>query len=127
MVRLDAKPSRLAASCCRVLVMNGGAGRRRRCFLCTAVTTKGFPFTAFTTARASFSECSSSFLPSILCSFAPKRFRFASSSASIDQYSCGLNSRIACSRSTMILSATVWTRPAERPAFTERHSSGLTL
>ena len=44
--------------------------------------------------------------------------------ASTDQYSCGLNFSISTSRSTMMRSATDWTRPAEREPGSLRHSTG---
>ena len=43
------------------------------------------------------------------------------------QYSCGVNARISRSRSTMSRSATVWTRPAERPVLMLRQRIGLAL
>lgn len=43
------------------------------------------------------------------------------------QYSCGVNSWIAASRSLTMRSATLCTRPAERAPGSLRHSSGLML
>jgi hypothetical protein len=57
-VRRDEKPSFLAASCCRVLVVNGAAGFFLRLRFSTLETMKGLGRTASTTARASASVCS---------------------------------------------------------------------
>ncbi len=51
----------------------------------------------------------------------------ALSSASIVQYSCAVNARIARSRSTTSRTATLCTRPALRPERTLRDTSGLSV
>jgi hypothetical protein len=55
MVRREEKPSFLAASCCRVLVVNGAAGFFLRFFFSTLETMNGLGRTASTTACASAS------------------------------------------------------------------------
>ncbi len=52
---------------------------------------------------------------------------FLAQSASMLQYSCGLNARISRSRSTISRSATVCTRPAERPVLMLCQRIGLAL
>jgi hypothetical protein len=59
MVRLVVKPNLRAASCCSVEVVNGGAGRRRRSLLPTALTVSR-PCAAFSsTLRAACARSSS--------------------------------------------------------------------
>ena len=110
--------------------MNGGAGFFRRSEVSTEETVQ----TAFaTSSRTFFAEASSGRRgsePSNL-SFSPSKDdsravnsggTFPSSRASTDQYSTGTNASISLSRSQMIRSATVCTRPAERPRQTFFHS-----
>ena len=87
--------------------MNGAAGRLRRSRLRTLDTTNGASLTASTTALAAFSDFSSGLAPSILWSLAMNSFFLAFSSASIDQYSFGLNFSISPCRSTSSRRATV--------------------
>jgi len=51
--------------------------------------------------------------------------RSAVKMAGFSQYSSGLNCRICRSRSTIILTATDWTRPADRPRVTFFQRRGL--
>ena len=104
--------------------MNGGAGFLRRSEVSTDETVQ----TAFATSSATRSAASSSASRGI-CAVElellavegdeARRERAAAtlpaSVASTDQYSTGTNASISLSRSQMIRSATVWTRPAERP------------
>jgi hypothetical protein len=66
-------------------------------------------------------------LPSIWCSRATNCCAPFCRSAAIDQYSTGVKARMSRSRSTMMRSATVCTRPAESPFFTVFQSTGLAL
>src|ERR1043166_8016157 len=109
------KPSCLAASCCNVLVRNGGGAARRRSPVSTAVTLKGILSASATIARAVASSLISGFLPSSLCSRAWNPWPSFSRSASMVQYSCGTNLRISSTRSQISRSATVCTAPAEQP------------
>ncbi len=76
-------------------------------------------------ASASFEI--SAFFPSMWCSLAVNSCPSLASSASIVQYSTGVNARISRSRSTISRSATVCTRPAESPFFTVFQRTGLAL
>src|ERR1043166_5882427 len=80
------KPSCLAASCCNVLVRNGGGAARRRSPVSTAVTLKGILSASATIARAVASSLISGFLPSSLCSRAWNPWPSFSRSASMVQY-----------------------------------------
>src|SRR5213076_2588441 len=115
MVTAAENPSCLAASCCSVLVRNGGGAARRRSPFSTAVTLKGILSASATIARAVASSLISGFFPSSLCSRAWNAWASFSRSASMVQYSCGTNLRISSSRSQISRSATVCTRPADRP------------
>jgi len=59
MVRLVVKPSLREASCCRVEVVKGAAGLRRRCFFSTLTTLRVPPAASsrvFSASRACFSS-----------------------------------------------------------------------
>ncbi|MNC90175.1 hypothetical protein D3C83_62400 [compost metagenome] len=108
--------------------MKGAAGFLRRSRRLTSVTGKvRRPCMSSRMRCAAASFGISAFLPSIWWSLAGNCWPFFSSIASIDQYSTGLNARISRSRSTISRSATVCTRPAERPFFTVFQRSGLAL
>ena len=129
MVRVAVKPSLRLASCCMVLVINGGAGTRRRLPRETAATVKASPFTSARMASASAFVFTSSFLPSLS---ARRAVNFLAcpgghSTASMFQYSSGLKASISFSLSTMRRTATLCTRPAESPRRTLRHKNGLSL
>ena len=79
-------------------------------------------------ARASASFLGSSFLP--LLSVARRAVKLlcpAPSVTSTFQYSSGLKLSISFSRSSMRRTATLCTRPADRPRRTLRHRKGLSL
>ena len=79
-------------------------------------------------ARASASEWGRSFFPlSSEARRAVKLFRPTPRVASTFQYSSGLKASISFSRSSMMRTATLWTRPADRPRRTFRHRKGLSL
>ena len=81
-------------------------------------------------ALASASVLTSSFLPAAVpYSRALNFFWLAGgeSSASRFQYSWGLKASISFSRSTISRTATLCTRPAERPLRTLRHKNGDSL
>ena len=112
----EEKPSFLAASCCRVLVVNGAAGFFFRFALLhlgdderQGPRPRRPPLWHRPRVRAR------GLCPATLASAASKVWPFLAQSASMVQYSCGLNARISRSRSTMSRRATVWTRPADRP------------
>ncbi len=123
-------PSRRAASCCMVLVMNGAAGRDLLSFVSTEATLN------LPTLRSSTIFPASSPLvtrmrpvfPSIAWSAArnlTSGLPWLERDAYIFQYSSGLKAPISRSRSTMRRSATDWTRPAERPLLILPHRTGL--
>ena len=127
MVRCAEKPSFLAASCCSVEVVKGGAGERRPGFFSTAITVNSAAATALRAASADGWSARSNFLswrPSSLTRRARKGSEPAVTSASTVQYSCVLNASISISRSTMRRKATDCTRPAERAPGSLRHSTG---
>ena len=121
------KPSCFAASCCSVLVRNGGGAGRRRSPFSTVVTRNGSLSASAATPRAVASSLISGFCPSSLWSRASNCWPSFSRSASIVQYSCGTNWRISPSRSQISRSATVWTRPADSPVLMLFHRSGEVL
>src|SRR5207249_2725792 len=92
-------PSCLAASCCSVLVRNGGGAGRRRSPFSSAVTLKGSLSASATIAWAVAASLISGLWPSSLCSLAWNPWPSFSRSASMVQYSCGTNLRISSSRS----------------------------
>ncbi len=103
--------------------MNGGGGFLRRSEVSTEVTFQAAFATSSRTAVAAASSASRGSEPSNL-SLPPSKLESRavkgggaapSSDASTVQYSTGTNASISFSRSQMIRSATVWTRPAERP------------
>ncbi len=120
-VRCAPKPSLRAASCCSVDVVKGGAGLRLRCFLSTFVTTSE-PAAACSSVRRAASAPAASVIvncstlrPCSSVSFAVNGVASFSACASIVQYSRGLNSRISSSRSQIMRSAGLCTRPADAP------------
>jgi hypothetical protein len=103
--------------------MNGGGGFLRRSEVSTFETLHVAFSASSRTCAAADSDSSRGSVPSNL-SFRPsKETSFAvkgggaapSRSASTVQYSIGTKASISFSRSQMIRSATVWTRPAESP------------
>ena len=127
MVRRVEKPSFLAASCCRVLVVNGACSGRLRCRFSTLVTTNGSLASSPTIRSASSRVWICGLWPSIFLSSASNSWPSLAQRASMLQYSWAVNARISRSRSTISLSATVCTRPAESPVLMLRHRIGLAL
>ena len=128
MVRSAPKPSLREASCCKVLVANGGAGWRCTCFFST-LSTRNCRASIAATARlasASFARPNlSSLLPSSMLRRAWKSAPLGVVNAAwMLQYSCGLNASISFSRSQIRRSATDCTRPAEREPCSLRQSTG---
>ena len=119
-------PSRRDASCCSVLVMNGGAGRRFTWRVVTESTRYAAPSRFARTALVATSSVreSSSFSPARLRREAVNEaFSSVRSAASMDQYSTGTNASISLSRSATRRSATDCTRPAERELVVSRSSA----
>ena len=146
MVRRALKPSLRAASCCSVEVVNGGAGLRRRCLRSMAMTRSWPGPSAGTRARRSVARrrlygpldlarlrlVGEAELLHLLAAVFDELEREGSGavcepSPSILQYSCGMNARISASRSQIMRSAGLCTRPAESPWRTFFHSSGERL
>ena len=103
--------------------MKGGGGFLRRSDVSTRTTFQAAPATSLRTRSAASPLARRGSVPSNF-SFCPSNAKSraakgggaeAWSCASIVQYSTGRKASIAVSRSQMIRSATVWTRPAERP------------
>ena len=117
------------ASCWSVEVVNGGAGCFLRCDFLSSVTMYSAPERRASIPSACSFEASSAFFPSISASFAANaRFEEAAVNfASMLQYSCDRNARISSSRSTIILTATDCTRPADSPRLTFFHRNGESL
>ena len=121
-VRWAPKPSFLEASCCSVDVVNGAVALRLRCFFSTSTTVSARPFAsawAISVSRTSFAWLAFVTVNCLTLS-SPRSERRAvngvslfSSSAATLQYSCGTNASISSSRSQIIRSAGVCTRPAE--------------
>ena len=121
------KPSLRLASCWRLEVVKGAAGYLRRSPFLMMDTRNVASRHASTTAWASCWLCSSALSP-------PKPVKRALTfalpmvkGAEMVQYSSGTKMSISSSRSQIIFVATDCTRPALRPFFTLRQSSGLIL
>ncbi len=128
MVRFTLKRSLRDDSCCKVEVMNGATGKRRFSRVETDCTVYAASSSAATTPLAASVEPISAVWPLTRArrAVSPGGF-FAARSASMVQYSLARKARISRSRSTITRSATVCTRPAERPRRTLSHSSGEIL
>jgi hypothetical protein len=128
-VRSAENPSLRDASCCKVEVLNGGAGFRPTCFFSIPSTERSRAWTSRTARRAAVSSRSANLsrrLPSSCASRALNvRPSGVSSSASTVQYSCARKAWISASRSQISRSATDCTRPADEPDLGSlRHSTG---
>ena len=128
MVRLAEKPSFREASCCRVDVVKGGAGRRRTRFVSIVDTAQSAAL-----IRAAVCVAIASPVRLILFSLSPSKWvmravklssLFVWKSVSTDQYSCAVKASISASRSQIRRKATDCTRPAEREPGNLRHKTG---
>ncbi len=125
-VRRGEKPSLRLASCCSVLVVNGGDGLVFLLVTATLATRGWSPRSASACAVAAGPSPIPGLAPSIRTSSAANRSPASvCSSASSVQYSRAVKARISRSRSTTMRVATDCTRPAERPPRTLRDSNGL--
>ena len=118
------------ASCCKVDVVNGGAGERLRCFFSTLLTvncpcelTNKRSRKALACASLAISNCSN-LRPSKVCKRALKACLAFSIHAVIVQYSWLTNFSICSSRSTIKRKAGLCTRPADKPCLILRHNNG---
>ena len=129
MVRFAWNPKRREASCCRVEVMKGGAGVFFLTPFLMSVMTKSPPSSSERICFACASFLISTFSPLKEARRAGNCFleREVESLASMVQYSSCLKSRISFSRSTISLTTTDCTLPAERPGLTVFHKNGLSL
>ena len=128
MVRFGEKPSLRLASCCRLDVVNGGAGERFVFLTATSVTIGRLARIAAAWRSAVSPSPISGFLPPIRTRSASNVSPFGAIRTAFSvQYSRAVNARISRSRSTTIRTATDCTRPAESPARTLRHSKGLSV
>jgi hypothetical protein len=122
-----------------VEVVNGGAGLRRLGLRSTRATTR-LPAAAAISVRSTsrawassviekrpFCVSASTLSPRYSTSRAGKRAASFTPRASTVQYSCRRKAAISSSRSQMSRSATLCTRPADRPGLILRHSSGERL
>ena len=119
MVCFAEKPSLRAASCWSVEVVNGAAGLRVTSFTAISVMVYFCFFASSTISPASLPVLRPILpmaLPSMFTRRAGKpRSSFLANRPSTDQYSSLLNAWISRSRSTTRRTATLCTRPAERP------------
>src|SRR5699024_12237089 len=106
-----------AASCCKLLVVKGAAGLRRRSFFSTFVMLKSLPDRRSVTSFTSSAFFNLLFLPSRPQKFALNFFRAFLKFPLILQYSSCLLLRIYFSRSMINFKATDCTRPALNPFF----------
>ena len=126
MVFFTEKPMRVLAACCKVEVMNGALGLVRVGRSSRLLTTK---VCADISSRAAWVVAPSEGLKfSPFCLVTSKR-RASSDpwrvkSANRSQYSSGRKARISRSRSTIRRTATLCTRPADKPRATFDQSSG---
>src|SRR6056297_619859 len=119
MVRDTENPSFLLASCCRVDVVNGGAGDFLPGFTCTSLTVKSESLHALRISRV-FSTSFGFREYSALTAFPLPVFR----SACILKADSGVNLLISRSLSTTSLTATDCTRPADNEGLIFFHKSG---
>ncbi len=109
----------LDASCCNVDVVNGAEGDFFAGFLSNLLTEKSAEIFFSKNALASFSEAK------VLFSLAENTLPSSVlNSAAILNDACGSNASISLSRSTINLTATDCTRPAERPGLIFFQSTG---
>ena len=123
-------PNRLAASCCIVLVVKGAGGCLATSLRRTEPTTKSdFLSSAVICSARSLSRIAnlSNGCPFIFTKSNSATSESLSNSATTVQYSSALNFRISFSRSTINLTATDCTRPAESPRATFFHKNGESL
>ena len=125
MVSATGKPSLRAASCCSVDVVKGGAGVRRVGRVVMEAMLKRAPRHVSRKARASSLVLKR--VPSSARSWAVPPSTGTSNVPATRQEASLLNAAISRSRSTMRRTATLWTRPAERPPRTLRQSTGESL
>ena len=96
--------------------MNGAPGFRRTGFRWISSSTKDWRRMSLTYPSAVVRSWMFGSSPATLKSFAKNgSFPWARNDPTIDQYSSGTNAPIASSRSQISRSATVCTRPADRP------------
>ena len=119
MVRETEKPSLREASCCRVDVVNGAAGLRFVGLVTSDFTVYSAPMQSVKKALASASVLKRLFSGALIVSPSTVNSPTTRKSAT------GWNPAISRSRSTMIRTATLWTRPALSPGFTFFQSTGL--
>ena len=128
MVFLALKWSLRPASCCRVEVMKGAAGLRRRSPRVTDFTRHWAPCSAVMTATVDASSGRLTFSPRTSRSVAVNSGGFLPRSrAWSDQYSTGTKAATSRSRSVMSRTATDCTRPADSPRRIFSQSSGESL
>ena len=128
-VFLIANPNFLDASCCIVLVVNGGAGFLFFSPTFTSSTMNFSLFISFNTLSTSSFECNSIFFLFFAISFDSNVFFVFPSEriAVMFQYSSGIKFSISSSLSQINFTATDCTRPADSPLFTFFQSTGLIL
>ncbi|MNX46522.1 hypothetical protein D3C86_770620 [compost metagenome] len=109
--------------------MKGALGWRFCSLVWTLATLKSATFRASTMTVAAASEPISGFLPFQRTSSVVKAVLAApfTRSALMDQYSLGTKAWTSASRSQIRRTATLWTRPADRPRRTFCHSRGEIL
>ena len=117
------KPNLRAASCCKVEVVNGGAGDFFEGFVTTSAISNLAPLQVSKKACASslvLKRLPNSAFTSVFSPFSP-----GTSKAAVTLYHDSLTNEFTSrSRSTIKRTATDCTRPAERAGFTFRHNTG---
>ena len=119
MVALALKPSRALASCCIVLVVNGGSGLRVPVVWLVLATVKVVPFRLFRKLLASSSVAKSVF--SVALNWSPVWVNWPTAL----KVEVGWKLVISRSRSTSKRTAGDCTRPADLPPGTLRQTTGL--
>ena len=125
-VRLAEKPSFLKASCCMVLVVNGGEGFLACSLTVTDLTTYSAPSSSPTILSTSWRDMRPSPGGTSRATNRLPRAAVESAAARV-QYSSTVNACISRSRSQMSLRADDCTRPADSPRRTLRQRNGLKL
>ena len=128
MVFLTPKPKRVLAACCKVEVIKGAEGLLFVGLSSRLVTTKlAFSRRATCSADCSLVAGRYSFPWYLTASNLITSFAGVANKASSSQNSSGTNARISFSRSTINLTATDCTRPADKPRATLAQSKGDTM
>ena len=125
MVFLTPNPSRVLAACCNVEVINGAVGLLFVGFSSIFCIWYWLSFNSFKAISIAIRSFGSNVSPAkwVTC-IVRVWLDWVFTSAKRSQYSCGIKAWISRSRSTNNLTATDWTRPADKPRATFFHNNG---